>query len=95
MNCYIIGYDLRKERDYDSLYQAIRSYGTYVHLLESQWAIVTSQSALEVRNYLLGYIDNNDGLFVAKLTEEAAWHNLLSGKEGHKWLHDHLPRKYL
>ena len=92
MNCYIIGYDLRRERDYASLYQAIRSYGTYARILESQWAIVTSQSAVEVSNYLRKYIDDNDGLFVAKITWDAAANKLLSGDEGEKWLDNHLPR---
>ena len=91
MNCYIIGYDLRGERDYDNLYKAIMSYGIHAPILQSQWAIVTRQSAKEVGNYLRNYIDSNDSLFVAKITRETTvWHNLLSKEEGDKWLCDHL-----
>ena len=94
MNCHIIGYDLIGERDYDSLYKAIRSYRTYARILESQWVIVTSQSAVEVRNYLLRYMDDNDRLFVGKLAKDAAWHNLVPEEEGNKWLCKYLSRKY-
>ena len=93
MNRHIIGYDLRGKRDYHSLYQAIRSYGFYVHTLESQWIIVTNRSVVEVRDYLLKYIDDNDGLFVATLTGNTAWNKLLTGDVGVKWLDDHLPSK--
>jgi hypothetical protein len=73
MACYIVSYDLRKQRNYDALYEAIKSYGTWAHILESVWAIVTSHTAAEVREHLSKFTDSDDGLFVIKSGKEAAW----------------------
>lgn len=91
MKCYIITYDLRKFRNYDALYFAIKSYGTWGKITESTWAIVTNQSTAEIRNYLLNFIDNDDRLFVIKSGGEAAWQNTIA--ENH-WLQQHLPKIY-
>lgn len=87
MACYIISYDLRKRRDYESLFEGIRSYGTWAHILESTWAIVTSQSAVQVRDYLASKMDNDDGLFVVRSGGEAGWRNVLCKNE---WLKKNL-----
>ncbi len=87
MNCYIIGYDLRKNKDYESLYEAIKSFGIYAHILESQWAIVTDKKAVEVRNLLLTHMDKDDGLFVVKSGAEAAWRKVICRDE---WLKNNL-----
>lgn len=71
---YIVTYDLRAPgRNYDSLYEALRSYGTYYHIQESVWIIVSNRSATEICDHLLTFIDSNDSLFVARLSGEAAW----------------------
>lgn len=85
--CYIINYDLRKQKDYESLYAAIRSYGTYVRILKSCWAIVTTKSAKEVRDHLGQYMDSDDGLFVVKSGTEAAWRNVECSND---WLKTNL-----
>lgn len=87
MPCYIIVYDLRNQRDYESLYKAIKSYGTWAHILESTWAIVTAQTAVQVRDYLSQYLDSDDGLFVVKSGTEAAWRKVNCK---HEWLKEHL-----
>jgi hypothetical protein len=83
----MISYDLRKKRDYEKLYEAIKSYGTWAHILESSWAIVTDQSASSVRDRLIKFIDNDDGLFVLKSGVEGAWRSVLCIDD---WLKDHL-----
>lgn len=87
MPCYLISYDLRRDRDYDDLYEAIKEYRTWAHVLESTWAVVTQTSAKEIRNDLEQYTDNDDGLFVVKSGTEAAWRNVLCDNE---WLKDNL-----
>lgn len=87
MTCYIISYDLRKQRNYDNLYEAIKSYGTWAHILESEWAIVTSQSSAEVRDFLIKHIDSDDGLLVIKSGHEAAWRSVSCPNE---WLQKNL-----
>jgi len=86
-NCYIINYDLRNQRDYESLYKAIKSYGTYAKVLESCWAVVSSKTVSQVRDHLAQFIDSDDGLFVVKTCGMGAWRNVNCTD---KWLKDNL-----
>lgn len=76
MKVYQVSYDLRKQRNYEPLYERIRSYGQWAHTLESSWVIVTDQSAAQVRDYLRGAMDQDDRLLVTRLKGEAAWFGL-------------------
>jgi CRISPR/Cas system-associated endoribonuclease Cas2 len=88
MPCYIISYDLRKPgRNYDKLYEAIKAYGIWAHINESFWAVVTSQTAVQVRDNLLQHIDSNDRIFIIKSGTEAAWRNAICNTE---WLKENL-----
>lgn len=88
MKVYQINYDLRKQRDYASLFEKIQAYGTYARPLESCWIIATQRKASQVRDDLASVMDVNDGLLVTRLTGEAAWRLLDSDKDGEmtKWL---------
>ena len=85
--CYIINYDLRNQKDYNALYDAIKAYGTWAHILESCWAIVTTDNATEVRDNLMKHMDGDDGLFVVKSGTEAAWTKVNCKNQ---WLKDNL-----
>lgn len=87
MTCYIISYDLRKTRDYESLYSAIKSYSKWARITESTWAVVTSKSAVEIRDHLASVMDGDDRLFVVKSGVEAAWRN---SRCKNSWLQDNL-----
>jgi hypothetical protein len=87
MTCYIISYDLRGERDYEPLYEAIRSYKTWAHITESTWAIVTTKTAVQVRDHLSSVMDQDDRLFVVKSGVEAAWIKVICKSE---WLKGNL-----
>lgn len=76
MSVYQIDYDLRKQRNYDALYDRIKSYGSWCRPLESTWVISTNQSAAQVRDYLKGAMDADDGIVVTRLSGEAAWSNV-------------------
>lgn len=89
MPAYIISYDLRNKRDYDDLYEAIKAYGTWAHILESTWAVVTRQSAGEILDDLRQHMDSDDGLFVVRSGGEAAWVNVECETS---WLKDQLPK---
>ena len=78
MSSKIISYDLcAPGRNYDELYKAIKSYGTWAHITESTWFIKTDETCVQVRNKLMTHMDKNDRIFVAALTGSAAWHNVL------------------
>jgi hypothetical protein len=88
MSCYIITYDLmRPGKDYSSLIQAIKSYGTWGKITESCWAIVSTSSASAIRDFLSQHIDINDRLFVIKSGGEAAWRNAIASTD---WLKRNL-----
>lgn len=87
MPCYVISYDLRAQRDYEPVYEAIKSYGTWAHILESSWAVVAPKSAAEVRDHLGEFIDGDDGLFVVQSGGVAAWRNVLCKND---WLKEHI-----
>jgi hypothetical protein len=88
MKVYQIDYDLRKQRNYDDLYKRIEAYGSWCHALESTWLVATNQTAVQVRDNLLGVMDKDDGLLVTRLKGEAAWQGL--NAEISAWLKSQL-----
>ena len=74
MATYIISYDLQKPgQNYADLYARIKYSGIWAHIAESTWAVVTDQSATQVRDYLWAAMDANDRLFVVRSGGESAW----------------------
>ena len=81
-------YDLRAPgRNYEQLYQAIKSYGTWGKLTESSWAIVSNQTVENIRNFLLNFIDGNDRIMVILSGKSAAWQNIMAENN---WLQQNL-----
>ena len=88
MVAYIITYDLRSPgRDYNDLYDRIKSYNRWAFITESSWAVSTDHTAVAVRDYLTQALDSNDKLFVGQLGA-SAWIGLPSDVS--KWLKDNL-----
>ncbi len=88
MSCYLISYELRHPgRNYSPFYKAIEDYGTWAQLTESSCAVRTRLSASEVLCSLMGFLDEDDRLFVLKSDKDAAWVNVIC-KSG--WLQEYL-----
>ena len=88
MKTYLITYELKTNRyNYQNLFDAIRSYTAWGRINESTWIIKTSQSALEIRNFLNNYLDYNDSIFVIITNKEAAWNNVMASND---WLKNNL-----
>jgi hypothetical protein len=85
-NTYIISYDLKGD-DYEPLYEAIKSYGTWAHITESTWAVVSSKKAVDIRDHLGEYLPKGSRLFVVKSGMVAAWRNVICSNE---WLKKNL-----
>lgn len=82
MSSKLVIYDLcAPGRNYDKLYESIKSYPKWAHITESTWFIKTDESCSSIRNKLMNCLDKNDRLFVAELTGEAAWNNILCSNE--------------
>lgn len=87
-HCYIISYDLcQPGRDYNALYCALKGFHNWGRLTESTWAVISQKTAVEIRDYLLRYIDSNDRLIVVKGGQSAAWNKMLANNQ---WLVDNL-----
>lgn len=86
MNIYTISYDLSNPgRDYDSLTNAIQSYGNWWHQSGSVWLIASNNTnCAAIRDYLKQFIDQNDKVFVAKLTGE--WAGFGFTNEEYNWM---------
>lgn len=81
---YIITYGLAAPgQNYDQLIRLIKSYPKWAHITESSWAIITTESRQEVRDYLVAALDRNDKLLVGDL-HLTAWTGL--NKEVAAWL---------
>ena len=78
MSSKIISYDLcAPGRNYNTLYNAIKAYGTWARISESTWFVKTSSTCSQIRDDLVSHIDGNDRLFVGELEGTAAWNNTL------------------
>lgn len=88
MTVYQINYDLQQpNKDYQELYDAIKQYPAYTHILESCWLVDTnSDDHSDVRDKLKQHIDSDDRLFVSKLS--GAWGTTFSD-DSTDWLYDH------
>lgn len=84
---FVVSYDLRKRRDYQSLYDRLAEWKALA-VLESVYVINWDTDAGTIRDDLLKYMDKDDGLLVARLSGQAAWHNLddASGPTLKKWI---------
>lgn len=73
MALFFLEYDLRKRRDYQPLYDELDRFEA-VRVLESLWCFkrVNTTSA-GLRDHFKQYIDGDDGLSVAEVTDWASF----------------------
>ncbi len=91
MSTLLISYDLQAPgKDYEKLWDYLRTYGNWARPLESVWLIKTDKTPEEVRNLIQNsYIDRNDKIFVVDVTgKSAAWDNLVA--EVSTWIKNNL-----
>jgi hypothetical protein len=71
MALYRISYDLRKKRDYQTLYDELSKFNA-VSILESDWVFKRIKTNAEgLRNHFKKFVDADDGLFVTDVTDWA------------------------
>lgn len=86
--CYIISYDLSiPSRNYDGLINEIKQFPMWGRLTESTWAVVSTNTAAEIRDILKTHIDNNDKLIVIRSGKAAAWTRCLADNN---WIKENL-----
>ena len=71
MALYFLGYDLRAARDYQELYDELARFNA-VRVLESEWCFNrTETTASGLRDHFKQFIDSDDGLSLAEVTDWA------------------------
>lgn len=85
--CYIIIYKLAVGVTDQAIDNAIRTYGTWAKITSDTWAIVTTQTATQIRENLERHVGIGGRIFVIKSGLEAAWRNVECSSE---WLKRNL-----
>ena len=81
----IVTYDLcNPGQNYAALIDRIKQYPKVSKVTESCWLISTTWSCAKVRDDLTRFMDTDDKIFVAALTGEAAWKNIICGNDSAK-----------
>ena len=77
----IITADLRRPgQNYDMLYDAIAALPGAFRYQQSSWFAYATGSSVELRNYLGRFIDSNDKLMVARVSDAAYFDTELLSK---------------
>lgn len=72
MALFFITYDLRKSRNYQSLYDELEKFNA-VRILESTWCFNRlNTNAKGLRDYFKKFIDADDGLMISDVTDWAS-----------------------
>jgi hypothetical protein len=73
MALYFLEYDLRKQRNYKPLYDALATFGA-VRILESLWCFNRDNTnSGGLRDYFMTLIDNDDGIIVSQVSGWASF----------------------
>lgn len=71
MALFVISYDLIKGKDYDRLTDRLKELDTVKTNL-SVWYLSATNTALEVKDHLLDYIDGDDRIMVVEFSKKPA-----------------------
>ncbi|TBW96673.1 hypothetical protein [Xanthomonas citri] len=83
MSGFIVSYDLHAQgQNYPCITGKLKELGAW-HMQQSVWLVQSDLTATQLRDHLIGCLDSNDKLFVAKMTS-AAWKTM--GQEADKWI---------
>lgn len=81
MALYFLTYDLRKQRDYQKLYDELKNFKA-VRVFQSTWCFeLINTNAKGLRDYFKNYIDSDDGILVDESTDWATYKALGTPKD--------------
>lgn len=89
MACYIVDFEIKDSAVKTSVKEKLKTYGTYCPISNNCWAIVTSNSAVQIRDNISPLLGPQDRIFVVRSGSEAAWKNSYSVKHS-EWLKEKL-----
>ena len=81
MALYTLSYDLRKQRDYQKLYDELKKFNA-IRILESIWCFNRfNTSASGLRDHFTQFMDSDDGLLVTEVNDWATYNTLGNPKQ--------------
>lgn len=84
---YSISYDLNSPgQNYESLYDSIKTLGSWARPLKSTWLVDTDYSATQIRKILSNNLDSNDSICISRFTDYSVY---VDEKVIH-WLNKHI-----
>lgn len=89
MTCYVVAFEVGSAEARAKLTEKMKAYNTYCPINANCWAVVTTQTAVQVRDNLMAEIAGSDKIFVIKSGVEAAWRNVY-GEKNSEWLKEKL-----
>jgi hypothetical protein len=76
MSLFVLDYDLRKQRNYQTLYDALSTFDA-IRILESTWCFKRfNTNSAGLRDHFKQFIDADDGLWIAEVTNWATHRTL-------------------
>lgn len=87
MASYVISYDLPEGSEYQPLIDRIKQYGTWAHVTQSTWVVVTEDTAKTIRDALNAFIPEGGRLLVVQSAHIAAWNNAMCTND---WLQKNI-----
>ncbi len=89
MKCYIVSFETSSEDATKALEMRLKSYPNYCPINKYCWAIMTEQSAAQIREHLSGALNfKTDHLFVILSGTESSWYTY--GAKNSEWLKKNL-----
>ncbi|HRH95221.1 MAG TPA: hypothetical protein PLB55_04770 [Prosthecobacter sp.] len=89
MTCYIVTFETKSEVSRQRVKDRLKQFGRFCPIHKYCWAILTEQSAKEVRDEVAKSIDTGERIFVIRSGTEAAWKNSF-GEKNNAWLKKNL-----
>lgn len=90
MALYMVKYDLKRPvRNYPRLYPSIKGCGMAWHAMANMWFVTSSEmSAYKIADRIRLSINEDDKVFVSRLSTDSAWCGL--EEKGSDWLKKHM-----
>lgn len=88
MPLYVVSYDLRKRKDYQTLWDELERLGGHKPLLSVYLLNVDAASASALRDHLAKFIDDDDQILVVEFSKKPAHQKANQGTN--KWISDNV-----
>ena len=89
MTTYIVTFEVTNPSKKKALKEKFQKYSGYCAIHDNCWAVISDQSAVQIRDSLNKDLSESDRIFVIRSGVEAAWTNPYSTNNS-EWLKERL-----